>query len=112
MQFLQDTSCDQLFLEGDIIEGWQVRGRLYWPEGHEQVMKQLLAMAKAGTKDRYITGTHGDYFKNDGFLQFDTIDTIDEYCLPNKVAANWVDGVGPLIVARPFRSRRQRGSNN
>ena len=71
-----------------------MRGRLYWPEGHEQVMKQLLAMAKAGTKDRYITGNHGDYFKNDGFLQFDTIDTIDtidtvdEYCLPNKLAAN------------------------
>ena len=72
-------------------------------------------MAKAGTKVRYITGNHGEYFRNDGFLQFDTIDTIDmvdEYCLPDKVAANWVDGVGPLIVARPFRSRRQRGSNN
>ena len=67
---------------------------------------------QSGNQSPYITGNHGEYFRNDGFLQFDTIDMVDEYCLPNKVAANLVDGVGPLIVARPFRSRRQRGSNN
>ena len=75
-------------------------------------MKQLLAMAKAGTKVDYITGNHGEYFSKDGFLHFDTIDMVDEYCLPNKVAANWVDGLGPLIVAHPFWSRRQRRGNN
>ena len=84
LQFLQNTSCDQLFLVGDIIDGWQMRGRVYWPESHEQVMKQLLAIAKAGTKVRYITGNHDEFLRNYGALQFDTIEIVDEYRLRNK----------------------------
>ena len=84
LQFLQNTSCDQLFLVGDIIDGWRRRGRVYWPESHEQVMKQLLAMAKAGTKVRYITGNHDEFLRNYGALQFDTIEIVDEYRLRNK----------------------------
>ena len=84
LQFLQNTSCDQLFLVGDLIDGWQMRGRVYWPESHEQVMKQLLAMAKAGTKVRYITGNHDEFLRNYGALQFDTVEIVDEYRLRNK----------------------------
>ena len=79
LQFLQNTSCDQLFLVGDIIDGWQMRGRVYWPESHEQVMKQLLAIAKAGTKVRYITGNHDAFLRNYGALQFATIEIGAEY---------------------------------
>ena len=61
-----------------------MRGRVYWPESHEQVMKQLLAIAKAGTKVRYITGNHDEFLRNYGALQFDTIEIVDEYRLRNK----------------------------
>jgi UDP-2,3-diacylglucosamine pyrophosphatase LpxH len=84
LNFLQNTSCDQLFLVGDIIDGWQMRGRVYWPESHERVMKQLLEMAKTGTKVRYITGNHDEFLRNYGALQFDTIEIVDEYRLRNK----------------------------
>jgi UDP-2,3-diacylglucosamine pyrophosphatase LpxH len=84
LNFLQNTTCDQLFLVGDIIDGWQMRGRVYWPESHERVMKQLLEMAKTGTKVRYITGNHDEFLRNYGVLQFDTIEIVDEYRLSNK----------------------------
>jgi len=84
LNFLQNTTCDQLFLVGDIIDGWQMRGRVYWPESHERVMKQLLEMAKSGTKVRYITGNHDEFLRNYGALQFDTIEIVDEYRLRNK----------------------------
>ena len=84
LNFLQNTTCDQLFLVGDIIDGWQMRGRVYWPESHERVMKQLLEMAKTGTKVRYITGNHDEFLRNYGALQFDTIEIVDEYRLRNK----------------------------
>ena len=47
-------------------------------------MKQLLAIAKAGTKVRYITGNHDEFLRNYGVLQFDTIEIVDEYRLRNK----------------------------
>ena len=84
LNFLQNTTCDQLFLVGDIIDGWQMRGRVYWPESHERVMKQLLEIAKTGTKVRYITGNHDEFLRNYGALQFDTIEIVDEYRLCNK----------------------------
>ena len=84
LNFLQNTTCDQLFLVGDIIDGWQMRGRVYWPESHERVMKQLLEIAKTGTKVRYITGNHDEVLRNYGALQFDTIEIVDEYRLRNK----------------------------
>jgi UDP-2,3-diacylglucosamine pyrophosphatase LpxH len=84
LNFLQNTTCDQLFLVGDIIDGWQMRGRVYWPESHERVMKQLLEIAKTGTKVRYITGNHDEFLRNYGALQFDTIEIVDEYRLRNK----------------------------
>ena len=84
LNFLQNTTCDQLFLVGDIIDGWQMRGRVYWPESHERVMKELLEMAKTGTKVRYITGNHDEFLRNYGALQFDTIEIVDEYRLRNK----------------------------
>jgi UDP-2,3-diacylglucosamine pyrophosphatase LpxH len=61
-----------------------MRGRVYWPESHERVMKQLLEMAKTGTKVRYITGNHDEFLRNYGVLQFDTIEIVDEYRLSNK----------------------------
>jgi UDP-2,3-diacylglucosamine pyrophosphatase LpxH len=61
-----------------------MRGRVYWPESHERVMKQLLEMAKTGTKVRYITGNHDEFLRNYGALQFDTIEIVDEYRLRNK----------------------------
>ena len=92
LNFLQNTTCDQLFLVGDIIDGWQMRGRVYWPESHERVMKQLLEIAKTGTKVRYITGNHDEFLRNYGALQFDTIDIVDEYRLRNK------DGGEVLVI--------------
>lgn len=92
LQFLEDISCDQLFLVGDIIDGWQMRGRAYWPESHEQVLKRLLSMAKAGTKVRYITGNHDEFLRSYGALQFDNIEIVDEYRLRNK------DGSDFLII--------------
>lgn len=90
LNFLQNTTCDQLFLVGDIIDGWQMRGRVYWPESHERVMKQLLEMAKSGTKVRYITGNHDEFLRNYGALQFDTIEIVDEYRLRNKDGSDFL----------------------
>ena len=84
LAFLEHNTCDQLFLVGDIVDGWQMRGRVFWPKSHEKVMQHLLERAKNGTKVRYITGNHDEFLRNYGALKFDNIEIVDEYRLHNK----------------------------
>ncbi|MEM1231359.1 MAG: UDP-2,3-diacylglucosamine diphosphatase, partial [Pseudomonadota bacterium] len=32
--FLKQHRCDELYLVGDIIDGWQLKARIYWPQSH------------------------------------------------------------------------------
>jgi UDP-2,3-diacylglucosamine pyrophosphatase LpxH len=32
LSFLKSHSCDELYLVGDIIDGWRLRSQLYWPK--------------------------------------------------------------------------------
>lgn len=84
LDFLKNNTCDQLFLVGDIVDGWQMRGKVYWPQSHERVMQHLLQRAKEGTKVRYITGNHDEFLRNYGALKFDNIEIVNEYRLRNK----------------------------
>lgn len=84
LEFLEQNTCDQLFLVGDIVDGWQMRGRVYWPKSHEKVMQHLLQRAADGTKVRYITGNHDEFLRNYGALKFDNIEIVDEFRLHNK----------------------------
>ena len=34
LEFLEQNTCDQLFLVGDIVDGWQMRGRVYLLKAH------------------------------------------------------------------------------
>ncbi len=48
--FLKYNSCDTLDLVGDIIDGWGIKKRLYWPQQHINVVRRILTRAKRGTK--------------------------------------------------------------
>src|SRR6478672_3315351 len=41
-RFLASTPCDTLFLVGDIIDGWRLKRRWYWPEAHTAVLHEIL----------------------------------------------------------------------
>src|SRR5579863_2775941 len=40
--FLRRTSCQKLFLVGDIIDGWRLRKSWYWDEHHDEVLRAWL----------------------------------------------------------------------
>ena len=64
VDFLRKTSCDKLFLVGDIIDGWRLRKSWYWDEGHDEVLRLILRMARNGTDVTYIPGNHDELFRN------------------------------------------------
>jgi UDP-2,3-diacylglucosamine pyrophosphatase LpxH len=62
--FLRRTSCRQLFLVGDIIDGWRLRKSWYWDNGHDDVLRLIVGHARAGTEVTYIPGNHDEMFRS------------------------------------------------
>jgi UDP-2,3-diacylglucosamine pyrophosphatase LpxH len=50
LDFLHQVTCDRLYLVGDIIDFWNMRRGLYWPQAHNNVVRTLLGKAKHGTE--------------------------------------------------------------
>lgn len=62
--FLKYNHCDNLFLVGDIIDGWKMQqNKLRWKQSHTDVIKKFLSLAKKGTNVIYITGNHDEFLR-------------------------------------------------
>ena len=70
IDFLDHVDSDMLYLVGDIIDGWRLKKRLYWPAGHNDVIWRLLKRAKRGTRVTYIPGNHDEVFRQFAGLDF------------------------------------------
>ena len=64
LHFLKYTSCDKLYLVGDIVDGWQMKKRFFWPQEHNDVVQKVLRKARQGTKVIYIPGNHDEVARN------------------------------------------------
>ena len=61
LEFLKEHESDYLYLVGDIIDGWQLRRRWYWPQAHNDVVQKLLRRARKGCKVIYVPGNHDEF---------------------------------------------------
>ena len=62
--FLKNNTCDNLFLVGDILDGWRLKKRWYFPQSHTNVIRRILTSAKRNTKVYYILGNHDEMCLN------------------------------------------------
>lgn len=60
LHFLKNNSSDNLFLVGDIIDGWRLKKKWYFPQSHANVIRQFFTAAKKGTNVFYILGNHDE----------------------------------------------------
>jgi UDP-2,3-diacylglucosamine pyrophosphatase LpxH len=58
--FLSHVQMDELFLVGDVIDLWSMRGKVYWPASHHEVLRRLMEKVRSGTRVVYIPGNHDD----------------------------------------------------
>lgn len=70
LDFLRSSRCDNLFLIGDIIDVWNMRNGVYWPQSHNDVIRTILGKAKHGTRVYYIPGNHDDVFRDYDGIRF------------------------------------------
>jgi len=61
--FLTRNSCDTLFLVGDIVDGWRLKRRWFWPDAHNAVVAALLHKIDTGTRVVFVPGNHDEVFR-------------------------------------------------
>ncbi|AMO25170.1 UDP-2,3-diacylglucosamine diphosphatase [Ramlibacter tataouinensis] len=61
LDFLKHHPCEQLYLVGDIVDGWQLRKRWFWPQPHNDVVQKLLRAARKGCRVIYVPGNHDEF---------------------------------------------------
>lgn len=63
LSFLSDLKTEQLFLVGDIIDGWRLHKKWYWPNKHNKIVKKLMKISKRSSVI-YITGNHDEFLRS------------------------------------------------
>lgn len=64
LDFLHKVECDYLYLVGDIIDIWEMKKKMYWPQAHNNVIRTLLGKAKHNTKVVYVPGNHDEVLRD------------------------------------------------
>jgi UDP-2,3-diacylglucosamine pyrophosphatase LpxH len=64
LDFLHTVECDYLYLVGDIIDVWEMKKKMYWPQAHNNVIRTLLGKAKHDTKVIYVPGNHDEVLRD------------------------------------------------
>ena len=82
-EFLKHIDCERLILNGDIIDGWQLRkSTRRWRQQDTAFFKVLMKMMeKRGTKIIYIRGNHDDFLDSLAPFCFSNISIVKDYTL-------------------------------
>ena len=79
LTFLKQHTCDQLYLVGDIIDGWRMKSSgIYWPQSHINVIRRVLTMTKRGTEVIYVTGNHDEFLRDHSPVEIGNLKIVDE----------------------------------
>lgn len=66
LAFLRDYEFETLYIVGDLIDIWQLKRGIYWPQSHSDVIQKILRKGRKGTQVFYIPGNHDEFVS--GFL--------------------------------------------
>ena len=64
LEFLDSVACERLYLLGDIVDGWRLQRRWYWPAAHAEVLERLLDLARDGVEVVYVPGNHDAFARS------------------------------------------------
>ena len=62
LNFLESHTCDNLFLVGDIIDGWALQRRHYWTDKQTEVIRKILKISLTTTV-YYLPGNHDEFVR-------------------------------------------------
>jgi UDP-2,3-diacylglucosamine pyrophosphatase LpxH len=77
LDFLRVHDASQIYLVGDIVDGWRLKRAWHWPQSHNDVVQKLLRKARKGTKIHYIAGNHDEFLRGFQGTHFGGIEVLD-----------------------------------
>ncbi|MGO1119233.1 UDP-2,3-diacylglucosamine diphosphatase [Rhodovibrionaceae bacterium A322] len=97
--FLGRHEAEQIFLIGDIIDGWRLERKWYWPASHDAVLQTFHRKAEAGVRVCYIPGNHDEFARDfTGPVARKFNDLAERFHLANEVVHETADGRRYLII--------------
>lgn len=78
LEFLKNTEADNYYLIGDIIDGWAMKNKTYWPQSHNNVVQFFLKQSKKAVKVIYVTGNHDEFLRTYSGTEMGNIKIVDE----------------------------------
>ncbi len=78
LDFLQHYKAEKIYLVGDIIDGWRLRRKKYWPASHQAVFDVLLERGRDGTRIIYLPGNHDAFLRQSHKLRFGCVEIVDD----------------------------------
>lgn len=88
LEFFKFTHSENLYLVGDVIDGWAIKRKIKWAQSHSDVIQKILRKARKDTNVFYITGNHDDFLRS--FLplglgdRIHVVDQVDYTSLKNE----------------------------
>lgn len=79
LEFLDQCDPEQLFLVGDIFDGWRLIRSWYWKPTHSAIIQRVLAMARTGTKVIYVPGNHDEMARDYEGVHLAGVLVVNEY---------------------------------
>src|SRR5262245_2370421 len=92
VDFLRNNEAETIYLVGDIVDGWRLGSKWYWPVAHDQIVQILLRAAHRGVRIVYIPCNHDGFLRDFYGTQFGGVEVAES---PVHVAA---DGRRYLVI--------------
>ena len=92
LDFIRHVECESLYLIGDIVDGWRLKGGWYWPQAHNDVVQKVLRLARKGVRVVYVPGNHDEFARDYCGAQFGGVEVVRDAVLETA------DGKRLLIV--------------
>ena len=63
LDFLRTHDAETIYLVGDIVDGWRLQKKWFWPDKHAEILARLMARARNGTEVVYLPGNHDEVLR-------------------------------------------------
>jgi len=91
VRYLKKRSCEKLILNGDIIDGWQLRKSGKWKKKDTRFFRVVLKMIeKQDTEVIYTRGNHDDFLENVVPFNIGKLSLVKDYVLVSGEKRFWV----------------------
>lgn len=79
LEILDGYEFDNLFLVGDIIDGWALSKQWKWKKSYGKLINKLIELKARGKSVVYVTGNHDDFLREFCPLHLPMMDIYNEF---------------------------------